>query len=109
MLAPAIRFIAAKSPQATTGFHSASLLCQPGVSSEREGIAAVAPEIIDVHVATQAREGEANKAVRELIAKVGLRTIACMSKLQFDLSKVLGVPRSDVEIAKGLRQERRRF
>ena len=101
MLTPAIRFIAAKSPKQPQGFIRLLCYVQPGVSSEREGIAAVAPEIIDVRVAAQAREGEANKAVRELIAKVGLCTIGCMCKLQFNLSKVLGVPRSDVEIAKG--------
>lgn len=101
MLAPAIRFIAAKSPKQPQGF--IQLLChvRPGVASEREGVATVAPEIINVRVAAQARDGEANKAVRELIAKVSLCTIACMCKLQFSLSKVLGVPRSDVEIAKG--------
>ena len=101
MLAPAIRLIAAKSPKQPQ--NSIRLLCyiQPGVGSEREGIAAVAPEIIDVRVAAQAKEGEASKAVRELIAKVGLCTIACMCKLQFSLSKVLGVPKNYVEIAKG--------
>jgi uncharacterized protein YggU (UPF0235/DUF167 family) len=101
MLAPAIRFIAAKSPKQPRGFIRLLCYVQPGVDSEREGVAAVAPEIIDVRVAAQARDGEANKAVRELIAKVSLCTIACICKLQFNLSKVLGVPRSDVEIAKG--------
>ena len=101
MLAPDIRFIAAKSPKQPQGFIRLLCYVQPRVGSEREGIAAVAPEIINVRVAAQAREGEANKAVRELIAKVGLRTIVCMFKLQFNLSKVLGVPKSDVEIAKG--------
>lgn len=83
MLTPAIRFIATKSPKQPQGFIRLLCYVQPGVGSEREGIAAVAPEIINVRVAAQAREGEANKAVRELIAKV------------------LGVPKSDVEIAKG--------
>ncbi|OCK94314.1 DUF167-domain-containing protein [Cenococcum geophilum 1.58] len=83
MLAPAIRFTAAKSPKQPRGFIRLLCYVQPGVATEREGVIAVAPEIISVRVAAQARDGEANKAVRELIAKV------------------LGVPRSDVEIAKG--------
>ncbi|KAF2195410.1 YggU-like protein [Zopfia rhizophila CBS 207.26] len=86
MLSPAIRFIAAKRGSKTQG-GSVQLLChvKPGVSANREGIAAVSNEQIELCVAAQAREGEANKAVREVIAKV------------------LKVPKSDVEIAKGMK------
>ncbi|OCL02784.1 YggU-like protein [Glonium stellatum] len=89
MLACAIRSIAIKG--AKKQMCSVQLLChvQPGVSPEREGIAAVMSEIIDVRVAAQAREGEANKAVRELIAKI------------------LDVPKSDVEITKGTASRRK--
>lgn len=71
MLTPAIRFIATKGKA-----HSASvqLLChvKPGVNANREGITAVSDDAIEVCVAAQAREGEANKAVREVIAEVHL-------------------------------------
>jgi len=69
MLIPAIRFIAAK-PKAQTA--SIQLLChvKPGVKAEREGIVAVTDKGIDVCVAAKARKGEANKAVREVIAGV---------------------------------------
>lgn len=84
MFQPAIRFIAAKSK---TQSPSIQLLChvKPGVSAKREGIAAVTDEGIELCVSAQAREGEANKAVREMIAEV------------------LKVPRSDVEVAKGMK------
>lgn len=69
MLQPAIRFIAAKSK---TQGASIQLLChvKPGVSAKREGIAAVTDEGIELCISAQAREGEANKAVREMIAEV---------------------------------------
>ncbi|KAF2477854.1 DUF167-domain-containing protein [Lindgomyces ingoldianus] len=85
MLTPAVRFIAAKGSKAQGG--SIQLLChvKPGVSANREGIATVTTERIEVCVAAQAREGGANKAVREVIAKV------------------FKVPKSDVEIVKGMK------
>jgi len=84
MLRPAIRFIAAKSK---TQNASIQLLChvKPGVSTKREGIAAVTYGAIELCVSAQAREGEANKAVKEMIAEV------------------LKVPKSDVEVAKGMK------
>ena len=70
MLMSAIRFIAAKGSKAHAG--SIQLLChvKPGVSANREGVSAVTDEAIEVCVAAQARDGEANKAVREVVAKV---------------------------------------
>lgn len=70
MLGPAIRFTSAKGPRAKGGF--IQLLCRvkPGVSASREGISAVSDEAIEVCVTAQAKEGEANKAVREVIAQV---------------------------------------
>jgi uncharacterized protein YggU (UPF0235/DUF167 family) len=72
MLAPAIRWVATTKSKAQTG--SIQLLChiKPGVSAKREGISAVSDETVELCVAAQAREGEANKAVRDLIADVGL-------------------------------------
>ncbi|KAJ4303446.1 hypothetical protein N0V90_002341 [Kalmusia sp. IMI 367209] len=85
MFSPAIRFIATKGSKTPTG--SIQLLCRvkPGVSANREGITAVSDEAIEVCVAARAKEGEANKAVREVIAEA------------------LKVPKSDVEIVKGLK------
>ena len=79
----AIRFIAGKAAKARTSTGIIQLLChvRPGASANREGITAV----IDVCVTAQAREGEANAAVRTFIAKT------------------LKVPKSDIEITKGLK------
>ncbi|KAF2005898.1 hypothetical protein P154DRAFT_518143 [Amniculicola lignicola CBS 123094] len=70
MSAPAIRFIIAKGSKSQIG--SIQLLChvKPGVSANREGIAAVTDEQIELCVAARAQEGGANRAVREVISKV---------------------------------------
>lgn len=83
----AIRFITGKAAKARTSTGIIHLLChvKPGVSANREGIAAVTDEVIDVCVTAQARDGEANAAVRTIIAKT------------------LKMPKSDVEIIKGLK------
>jgi uncharacterized protein YggU (UPF0235/DUF167 family) len=76
---PAIRYVAARG--------IIQLLCRvkPGVSANRQGVGAVTSGGVDVCVAAQAREGEANKAVRDVIAAA------------------LQVPKSNVEITKGLK------
>ncbi|KAF2639924.1 YggU-like protein [Massarina eburnea CBS 473.64] len=83
MLTPAVRFVT-KGQKAGGSIH---LLChvKPGVNANREGITAVSDEAIELCVAARAREGEANKAVREVIAET------------------LKIPKSDVEIAKGMK------
>lgn len=70
MLTSAIRYIVPKGPRVKGG--SIQLLChvKPGAHAKREGVAAVTDEQIELCVAAQAREGEANKAVREVIAEV---------------------------------------
>jgi uncharacterized protein YggU (UPF0235/DUF167 family) len=87
MLAPAIRFAAAKANSPAT-IH---LLCyvKPGVSAIREGIAAVTNRHIKMYVAAQARDGEANKAVRQVIANA------------------LKVAQSDVEVTRGLKSKKK--
>ena len=79
----AVRYVAAAAAKSGTGM--LQLLChvKPGVSASREGIAAVSEDRIDVCVAAQARDGEANKAVRRVVADA------------------LGVAKSDVEVVKG--------
>ena len=87
MFGPAIRFVATKGAAKTQTLGTMHLLChvKPGVSANREGIAAVTEQSIEVCVAAQAREGEANKAVREVIAEA------------------LKVAKSDVEVVKGMK------
>lgn len=64
-----IRFVAGakKSPHGTL-----YLRChvKPGAAKSREGILAVTDEAIELRVAAQAREGEANKAVVKLLSEV---------------------------------------
>ena len=70
MLPPVIRILAPKGKQ-TTG-HVLQLLCRvkPGVSAKRQGVGDVTTEGIEVYVAAQAREGEANKAVQQVLSEV---------------------------------------
>ncbi|KAI4675804.1 uncharacterized protein J4E84_009957 [Alternaria hordeiaustralica] len=85
MPGPAIRFVASKSAKNSSG--TVHLLChvKPGVSAQREGIAAVSDERIEICVAAQPKDGEANRAVREVIAGA------------------LRVAKSDVEVVKGMK------
>jgi uncharacterized protein (TIGR00251 family) len=85
MSGPAIRFVASKSAKNCMG--TIQLLChvKPGVSARREGIVAVSDERIEMCVAAQPKDGEANKAVRQVIADA------------------LRVARSDVEVIKGMK------
>ncbi|KAK7712889.1 hypothetical protein SLS57_007633 [Botryosphaeria dothidea] len=82
----AIRFIASKGNKSPSA-GSISLACyvKPGASAKREGINSVSDDGVELCVSAQAKEGEANKAVQKLIAEV------------------LKVPKSDVEIAKGMK------
>lgn len=69
MSARAIWFVAAtkKSTQNTLYMHCN---VKPGASKNREGIASMDDEAIDVCVTAQAREGEANKAVIRVLSEV---------------------------------------
>jgi uncharacterized protein (TIGR00251 family) len=86
MLTPAIRLVSAKAVKGSSPA-TIQLLChvKPGVNANREGIASVSDSSIEVCVAAQARDGEANKAVREVIADA------------------LRVPKSDVDVIKGMK------
>ncbi|KAF2115206.1 hypothetical protein BDV96DRAFT_64077 [Lophiotrema nucula] len=81
LMATAVRFVKGKGTKGGL----IQLLChvKPGVSADREGISAVTDHQIDVCVAAPARDGEANMAVRVVIAKA------------------LKVPKTNIEIAKG--------
>ncbi|KAF2436126.1 YggU-like protein [Tothia fuscella] len=83
----AVRYIASKSRKTIPGFLHLSCHVKPGASSEREGILSVTDSAIVLCVAAPARGGEANKAVRELLANV------------------LQVSKSEVEVIKGLKSK----
>lgn len=106
MASTAIRWVLPKNAKTGAGA-SVHLAChvKPGASSKREGISAVTPTSIDLCVAAQAKDGEANKAVRELIASVCRLTTAQENTYVLDgmliRIQVLHVPKSDVEIARG--------
>ncbi|KAL2139682.1 hypothetical protein VTI28DRAFT_4852 [Corynascus sepedonium] len=84
MSARAIWYVAAtkKSAKNTLYMHCN---VKPGANKNREGIASVDDEAIEVCVAAQAREGEANKAVIKV------------------LSEVLDLPKSGLQITQGLK------
>jgi uncharacterized protein YggU (UPF0235/DUF167 family) len=69
MSARAIWYVAAtkKSAQSTLYMHCN---VKPGVSKNREGVASVSEEAVEICVAAQAREGEANKAVIKVLSEV---------------------------------------
>ncbi|KAG9190029.1 hypothetical protein G6011_08117 [Alternaria panax] len=87
MSGPAIRFATKQSAKNCMG--TIQLLChvKPGVSAHREGIVAVSDERIEICVAAQPKDGEANKAVREVIAGA------------------LRVAKSDVAVVKGMKSK----
>lgn len=84
MAAPrvAVRFFAGPRKTQSGSLHL-TLHVKPGASKVREGITAVTDSAIELCVAAQPRDGEANKAVIEL------------------LSDVLDVPKSRLELAHG--------
>jgi uncharacterized protein len=65
----AVRFVTGtkKSPVGTIYFQCH---VKPGASKQREGVIAVTDTTIELCVAAQAREGEANKAVMKVLAEV---------------------------------------
>ncbi|KAH8593884.1 hypothetical protein B0O99DRAFT_626380, partial [Bisporella sp. PMI_857] len=80
----AIRYIAA-SKRGALGSIQVQCHVKPGASKQREGISHIGASAVEVCVSARAKEGEANKAVRELF------------------SSVLKIPKSDVEIIRGLK------
>lgn len=82
--ATAIRFVAGSKKSPLGSLHL-SLHVKPGASKNREGVISVTDEVIEVCVAAQAREGEANKAVVQV------------------LSSVLGVPKSRLQLTHGMK------
>ncbi|KAH7369853.1 hypothetical protein BKA65DRAFT_386591 [Rhexocercosporidium sp. MPI-PUGE-AT-0058] len=81
---PVLRHIASSGKSALGCVH---IQChvKPGASKQREGIKSVSDSVVEVCVSAQPKDGEANKAVRELF------------------SDALKCPKSDVEVIRGLR------
>lgn len=82
MTTPAIRLVTTKTSTPLLHLHCH---IKPSVSAIRSGIQNITDNFVNINVSAQPRNGESNKAVRELIAGV------------------LGVPKTDVEIVKGLK------
>ncbi|KAK1948757.1 YggU-like protein [Colletotrichum sublineola] len=84
MASAAVRFVEGTTKSALGTLY---LKCRvkPGASRMREGIVAVTDGAVELCVAAQAREGEANRAVIKL------------------LSEVLGLAKSDLTISQGLK------
>ena len=102
MLSPAVRFVATKGLKTPAG--SIQLLCRvkPGVSANREGVSAIADGFVEVCVAARAKEGEANEAVIHVIAKASNCSEICRCRVPNN-REALKVPKSDVDIVKGLK------
>ena len=102
MSLPAVRFVAHKGSKTTVGAIQLACRVKPGVSANREGITAVSEEVVEVCVAARAKEGEANKVVRGIIAEVSTLHVSQYINPSDD-HQALSVPKSDVEIVKGLK------
>jgi uncharacterized protein YggU (UPF0235/DUF167 family) len=80
----AIRFVAGSKKSPLGSLHL-QLRVKPGASKNREGVLAITDDAIELCVSAQAREGEANKAVVQV------------------LSGVLGVPKSSLQLTHGMK------
>lgn len=80
----AIRFVTGSKKSPLGSLHL-RLHVKPGASKTREGVLAVTDDAIELCVAAQAKEGEANKAVVQV------------------LSETLGVPKSRLQLTHGMK------
>lgn len=80
----AIRFVTGTKKSPVGSLHL-QLHVKPGASKNREGVLAVTDDAIEICVAAQAREGEANNAVVQV------------------LSSALGVPKSRLQLTHGMK------
>jgi uncharacterized protein YggU (UPF0235/DUF167 family) len=75
---------------------------KPGTNKNREGIAAVNEEAVEICVAAQAREGEANKAVVRVLSEVCIVSHKSHASSNSAV-QVLDLPKSDLQITQGLK------
>ncbi|KAI6779946.1 uncharacterized protein J7T54_000246 [Emericellopsis cladophorae] len=85
MSTAAVRFISSKS--SAIGNVHLQLFVKPNANAAREGIVSITPSAIHLAIAAQPKDGEANKAVIQL------------------LSDVLGVPKSRLHLRRGLKSK----
>jgi uncharacterized protein len=99
---PAIRYVASTTKSALGHLY---LQChvKPRASKQREGIISVSDAVIDVCVSAQAREGEANKAVREVFSDVNQIWAHLVSISSLIPVQVLNRPKSDIEVIRGMK------
>ncbi|PHH83367.1 hypothetical protein CDD83_3000 [Cordyceps sp. RAO-2017] len=79
----AVRFVLGGKKSPNLGALRLQLRVKPGASKDREGVAAVLDDCVELCVSAQPRDGEANKAVVRL------------------LSDVLGLPKSRFQLVHG--------
>jgi uncharacterized protein YggU (UPF0235/DUF167 family) len=65
----AIRYVASSAKSALGSIHFQCHV-KPGASKQREGIISISDHVIELCVSAQPRDGEANKAVREVFSDV---------------------------------------
>jgi uncharacterized protein len=69
-MASAIRVVIVGTGKASRSTTHLRCHVKPGVSNQRQGVAAVTDSIIELCVAAQARDGEANMAVIQILSQV---------------------------------------
>ncbi|KAG6127444.1 hypothetical protein E4U24_002565 [Claviceps purpurea] len=75
----AVRFLSSKQGSSGLGFIQLQLRVKPGASKTRQGILAVTSNAVELCVAAQPRQGEANFAVLRVLSKaLGI----CQSRLR---------------------------
>lgn len=104
-MSSAIRFVAA-AKQPAVGTLVLQCRVKPGASKVREGIVAVTDDAVEICVAAQARDGEANRAVVHVLSQVSTSFFAgylqrYRRSRRFLTYKILEVPKSSVRITRG--------
>jgi uncharacterized protein len=79
---PAIR-LAAKSTKSSSGYVHLQCHVKAGASKQREGVVSVSDAIIEVCIAAQPRDGEANLSVRKVFSDVYFSAVFVESEAYF--------------------------
>ncbi|KND93314.1 hypothetical protein TOPH_02086 [Tolypocladium ophioglossoides CBS 100239] len=83
----AVRFVMGGKQSPALGSLRLQLRVKPGTSKDREGVSSVADDCVELCVAAQARDGEANRAVVRL------------------LSDVIGLPKTRFHLSHGMKSK----
>ena len=72
-MAPTVAIRLTSISAVKSAFQCIQLQChvKPGASKQREGIISITEDVIELCVSARPRDGEANKAVRNVFSKVG--------------------------------------